>query len=98
MVDEQTIRNLIHVAGLDEFADGIVKLIKPSIGMSVEPKDEDSLGVGISRFGGSPDLPETIQWPKWREYFIPFWCQLNLSEIAALEVEGVLPKSGMLYF
>lgn len=98
MVDEQTIRNLIHSAGLDEFEAGIMKLVKPSIGMCVEPTNESSLDIGISRFGGSPDLPETIRWPIWREYFVPFWCQLNLSDIAAFDVEGVLPKSGMLYF
>lgn len=98
MINEQTIRQLIHDAGLDEFAEGIVKLIQPTIAMRVQPSDENTLKIGASRFGGSPDLPEGVQWPRWRDYFVPFWCQLNLAEVAAFDTQGILPKTGMLYF
>ncbi|MCL2053736.1 MAG: YwqG family protein [Oscillospiraceae bacterium] len=61
-----------------------------------------------SKFGGKPDVCTQFEWP--HTFFDPdndpeyepepltFACQINLEEAAAYDKDGLLPKSGMLYF
>ena len=65
-------------------------------------------GIGASRFGGSPDVPIDFEWPY---YFgksslddiemnrpLSFLAQFNCEKLAKYDVEGLLPKTGMLSF
>lgn len=58
---------------------------------------EDHAHKGNTRFGGAPDLPPNIEFPRaedgthWR-----FYAQLRLADIAGLQ--PWLPRDGMLYF
>ncbi|UVH57250.1 DUF1963 domain-containing protein [Variovorax paradoxus] len=58
---------------------------------------EDYAQKGNTRFGGAPDLPPDIEFPRaedgthWR-----FYAQLRLSDVAGLQ--PWLPRDGMLYF
>ncbi len=63
--------------------------------------------IGHSRFGGSPDLPEQLEWPQSKNgEKMTLIAQLNLAQLQAEiqdeEYQGVhsslLPKQGMLYF
>lgn len=98
MIDEQTIYKLAVDAGLSYFADDIVKLLKPAIGIRLRPAYESAIENGASKFGGLPHLPLHISWPTWKEIPLSFLAQINLAETAAFDTEHVLPKTGILYF
>lgn len=61
---------------------------------------------GQSKWWGAPDLPAGSPYPvvpcseegdEWDEP-LTFLCQIRCEDIAALDPEGLLPHSGMLYF
>lgn len=61
------------------------------------------LATGASRFWGNPDLPKDLNFPTYidkggRKYHYFFICQINLEELAKLDVLSKLPKNGLLSF
>lgn len=64
--------------------------------------------VGGTRFGGTPDVPEGFIWPEFetdtfddsevRPRPLAFLAQFNCAEIAPLDREGLLPRTGLLSF
>ncbi len=63
---------------------------------------EGKLPVGCSKFLGNPDVWEGFQWPAitvdGEEYDLTFLCQINCAEAAPFDRDGILPRTGMLYF
>ena len=63
---------------------------------------DEELPVGASKLFGSPDIFEGFEWPtievEGEEYDLAFIGQINLKEVAKYDIEGLLPKTGMLYF
>lgn len=58
---------------------------------------------GTSKFGGSPDLPEDFTWPVFappgqKAHPLTFLVQIDCEQIFALDVDGLLPRTGRLYF
>jgi uncharacterized protein YwqG len=56
-----------------------------------------------SKIGGNPYLPSDFSWPVLTyedDSTVPlsFFCQINLDDVAEYDVDGVLPRHGMLYF
>lgn len=56
-----------------------------------------------SKIGGNPYLPSDFSWPVLTyedNSTVPlsFFCQINLEDVAGYDVDGVLPRHGMLYF
>lgn len=80
-------------------ADALQFLLKRSVGLA-EAGEEDYGVVGGHRFGGMPDLPPTIPYPRFSGDNTPlayeFIGQLNCEELAPLQ--DYLPRTGMLYF
>ncbi len=74
--------------------DKVKLLIEPAIIIS----QGKLLTLGASKFGGTPDLPKAVSWPKYDGKSMMFYGQLNLANIASLDYENLLPKTGMLYF
>lgn len=63
----------------------------------------DKLATGASRFWGNPDLPKDFNFPTYidksgEKYHYFFICQINLEELAKLDVLSKLPKNGLLSF
>ena len=64
--------------------------------------------VGGTRFGGMPDVPKDFVWPAFegvglmddavKSRPLSFLAQFNCAELAALDTEGLLPKTGLLSF
>jgi uncharacterized protein YwqG len=75
----------------------LLSLLRPSISFDLEPKGK-SVAPGVSKFGGLPDLPSSAKWPMLKSSSLPFLVQINLRDVQAMDVEGLLPKKGMLYF
>lgn len=63
--------------------------------------------LGSSKVGGKPHLPKEFEWYRYEGMNydgvtarrpLSFLAQINLAEIADLDIDGVLPSRGMLYF
>ena len=74
-----------------------------AIKISTHPTDADL--VGQSHWWGFADLPDGVEFPcrdgvdeEGTEDTLTFICQLRLSDVAALDSEGLLPREGMLWF
>lgn len=58
---------------------------------------------GASKFGGNPDLPADFTWPTFtgedgQTHPLAFLVQIDCEQIFALDVDGLLPRTGRLYF
>ncbi len=60
------------------------------------------LPTGSSKLLGNPDIWDGFEWPAIlidnERYDLSFICQINCAEIAPFDKDGLLPKTGMLYF
>jgi hypothetical protein len=75
-------------------------VLRPVIRMKLRPMErtEGKLPIGLSRFGGVPDVPRDFVWPMMGNQPLEFLAQFNLSEVAPFDSEGLLPATGMLSF
>lgn len=69
----------------------------PAINIEVE-EEQSKINLGDSKFGGMPDLPENIEWPKSENEPMSFLAQINLEQISKFDINKSLPSSGILYF
>lgn len=97
-ITQEMLHDMLLTAGLGRVADVIEQQALPSIRLSAHAvEDEDALSVGVSKLGGSPDLPPDFAWPRYAERSLAFIAQINTGEIAAYDIDHLLPSSGMLY-
>ncbi len=63
--------------------------------------------LGTSKIGGKPHLPAFFEWPHyegesyedgWADRPLSFLAQIDLAAVSAFDKEGLLPRSGYLYF
>ena len=101
----------LQAKGLDEIAQTVEELQRQTIILHFKDSEE-AVPVGASKIGGYPDLPPDIDYPtmsgytcrrgdkveRYEECAMQLVAQINLCDIAALDVENKLPHSGMLYF
>ena len=57
------IDRLLHDPDLAHVAPALAALVRPAIRLTVLPREAPTAPVGLSRFGGIPDLPAAIPWP-----------------------------------
>lgn len=68
-----------------------------AIGLKFEKSNQPL--TGQSKWWGAPDLPEDWDYPCSEDGNpLTFVCQIRCEDIAALDTEGLLPHTGMLYF
>lgn len=98
-VGQETLNGMLHAAGLGRVADVIEREARLSIRLTAHGvADEDTLPLGTTKIGGSPDLPIGYEWPRNGESSMAFIAQINLANVAPYNVERLLPRFGMLYF
>jgi uncharacterized protein YwqG len=85
-------------AGLGSRAQAIAALGAPCVRLRTSMMNDDEIGVGASKIGGSPDLPPDAAWPEWRGKPLSFLAQLDLREVAEHTLPGVVPDGGVLSF
>jgi uncharacterized protein YwqG len=91
-------RAQLGAAGLGRHADSLSEAALPSVRLLAD-SPIDAATAGASRLGGSPDLPADLPWPANDDGTpLSFIAQLDMREIAIHDVEGILPKEGLLSF
>lgn len=89
----------------DELLKILETLKKKEIRITYQEAKGESLDITASKIGGSPALPADFIWPRYKgeafeaeekERPLSFMAQINLSDVAEYDEEGVLPKTGML--
>lgn len=93
---EQLQAQLQKYPTLQPHAAAILKQARRAIFLETfEVQEPPSLG--MTRFGGWPDLPASVEYPRDEEDGLyTFMAQLNLAELAPLQ--NYLPRQGWLYF
>jgi len=85
----------IRIGPLAAFADSLNALVMPTVLIKADP--EKRVAFKCSKLGGSPDLPDSLSWPKntnGKPYM--FIAQLNLNEIERSDLVE-LPATGVLF-
>jgi uncharacterized protein (TIGR02996 family) len=90
-------------AGLIEYQllhvkDIALRLARPVVAIKTTPTVEKQLRVGESKFGGSPDLPMDVEWPRCEDHPLSFLGQLALSDLRLTQAGRHLPADGLLSF
>lgn len=90
-----------------ELTKKLLEIAKKEIGITYR-KSDTPLANGRSKIGGTPDVSQGFIWPRFlgKAYGeeecvnrpLSFLAQINLRDVAHLDEEGVLPKTGMLSF
>jgi uncharacterized protein YwqG len=92
--------------------EAVVARLLPSIRLvPQQPGEGEEARLGGCRIGGLPDLPAGVEWPRlstaWKldpkevagaDDPLPFLLQIDLAEAAPFDLEGALPKTGLLSF
>ncbi len=97
------IEGIIREYKVTEYGEAIRSLVKKSVAFT-HAGDEDYTTIGNHRFGGMPDLPAEMDYPKFiekredaeKECLYEFIGQINCEAIAGMQ--EYLPRKGMLYF
>ncbi len=98
---------LIEKHKMQQHAAAIRSLARPCIRIHAERTPQEQLSAWESRFGGIPYVPKGTVWPTWEtQSFWPFGrtkkllhlATINCAEAAACDVEGSLPREGLLQF
>ena len=83
------------VAGIPHEA--LFAFLRPSIGFEIGKAF--AAPVGATKAGGRADLGQGAKWPTFKgesDRFLPFLFQVNLADVAVHDLEGLLPKKGLL--
>ena len=93
------LRDEMSERGLDAYFGALAPLAKNSIQVTLDIQDDDDLPIGVSKFGGCPDLPAGVEWFRTNaDIPMSFVAQINFAEAAPYDLENKLPKNGLLYF
>ncbi|ETT77820.1 YwqG family protein [Bacillus mycoides] len=93
---EQKIEILIDKYELTHLKQELINTVFPCV--KVVPKQQEIIAIGSSKIGGVPDLPNTFEYPTYKENPLCFIAQFNLSDLQNVGMDHNLPKTGMLYF
>ena len=89
----------------DELVRKLESLKKKEIRVKYQKTNEELLDITASKIGGCPALPDDFIWPRYKgegidgevkERPLSFMAQINLSDVAKYDEEGILPKTGMI--
>lgn len=103
-------RDLVGITLIDEaseelapFTDTFLRLARPALRLESQVTPDEELSIGVSKLGGSPDMPTEVEWPEWVwEHGEPkphsFMAQINLVDLGQSVVARDLPHDGVLSF
>jgi uncharacterized protein YwqG len=90
---------LIAMSALVDSAGALSPRLQRSIRISPSPVDSpDELQRGASRMAAVPDVPAGFEWPQFNGDPLHMLAQINLADVAPLDDQDALPKTGWLCF
>jgi uncharacterized protein YwqG len=97
-MDNTQIQKALTSEGLARVAPELASLARPSIRLTTAPVDEAKLAIGVSKFGGLPDMPLGTAWPILNGVAMSFVAQIRLEDARPFDTSGQLPPAGLLVF
>lgn len=91
----EPIRRVMRSGGLARVADSLLVGLRPGVHYKLAGGEG---AIGVTRFGGSPDVPPGFEWPTHDGVDARFVAQLDLAELSALMPDNPLPRDGLLSF
>jgi hypothetical protein len=88
-------RALLAAEGLGAHVAALAPHVRPAV--RVTTQKTDTLPPGTSHFGGRPDLPEDLVWPRVDGRPLAFLAQIDLADVARVQPAGPL-RAGHLWF
>lgn len=82
----------------DDLHNELIARVRPAIAFDSKRSRDAEIAIGASKFGGAPDVPLGFDWPLAQGRKLDFLAQLDLEEIAPLDIERILPAKGLLSF
>ncbi len=76
--------------------DLILRIARPAVKIKTEPVPESNIPIGVSKFGGEPDLPPNVEWPLCELGPLAFLGQFALQPLANSQACAMLPNHGLL--
>ena len=89
---------LVRAHAPERLRDALIQALRPAIALSARRMDDAQIPVGASKFGGAPDVPAGFEWPMWDGRPLGFLAQISLAQIAPLDTQDLLPRTGLLLF
>lgn len=84
---------------VSHYMDLIKSFSRNAIQISFAENDNILLTAGCSKYGGRPDVDDDFQWPHDNNGRpLSLLLQIDCADLTPLELEGLLPTSGQLYF
>lgn len=92
------LREELHEHGLDAYFETLAPWAKNALHITLDVQDDADIPVGVSKFGGRPDLPAGVEWFR-TEAGTPmtFLAQINFAETVPYDLDSKLPQNGILY-
>ena len=87
---------LLATAGLSDRHSQLAELVRSGITLRSRELRKEDLERGVSRLGGEPDLARGCSWPTAEGEPLRFIVQVNLADVAAFDVDKLLPETGLL--
>lgn len=89
---------LIDEFGLNRIKEEVINMMQNSIRINTIPKPDEEIKIGESKFGGFPDLPVNLEWPKNGEGEpLAFIGQINFEDVFEYDLDNHLPSEGILF-
>lgn len=96
-MNHNMLSHYIQAGDLAQYHDALLSVVTPAIHLTPYVVETD-IPIGSTKLGGLPDLPPDVAWPVVDGILLEFVGQFRLADLAPYDIQGDLPKTGMLYF
>src|SRR5262245_38252565 len=83
---------------LDRVAAHITESVRDCIRLKTQSAHDMTIAPAASKLGGRPDLPATVEWPRWHSSPLSFIAQINTRDLPNVKSEVELPHDVLLSF
>src|SRR5689334_10932892 len=95
-MNNERVQEAFCAVGLAHRLADIDRLARPSLRLLTTIAAEPP--VGLSKFGGLPELLQRMRWPKRIRLRQSIVAKIRLAEVHPCDLEWILPRSSMLWF